>query len=90
MAKAKSKDTKIAQIKAVPPKVKMKIFKHDPCDEHPDFSWFRYWYQTEFDRETVTEWIEKKSAPGDDPKFGRAARSCCRPARRLITRVSSS
>ena len=74
MAKAKSKDTKIDQIKAVPPKVKMKVFTHDPCVDHPDFGWFRYWYETEFNRPSVTDWIEKKCAPGDDPKFGPAAR----------------
>lgn len=74
MAKAKPKKVQFAETAEAPSKVKMKIFKHEPCDEHPDFGWFRYWYETECDRATVTEWIEKKSAPGDDPKFGRAAR----------------
>ena len=74
MTKAKSKKVQIAGNAEAPSKVKMKVFKHEPCDEHPDFAWFRYWHETEYDRETVTEWIEKKSAPGDDPKFGKAAR----------------
>ena len=67
MAKAKPKKVQVAETAEAPSKVKMKIFKHEPCDGHPDFGWFRYWYETEFDRATVTEWIEKKSAPGDDP-----------------------
>ena len=74
MSKAKFKDVQVAGAAEAPPKVKMKVFTHEPCDEHPDFSWFRYWYETEFDRLTVTEWVENKCSPGDDPKFGRAAR----------------
>lgn len=74
MAKAKPNKTKIADSAEAPSKVKMRVFTHDPCDEHPDLGWFRYWYETEFDRPTVTNWIEKKCSPGDDPKFGHAAR----------------
>lgn len=74
MAKAKSNKIKIADSAEAPSKVKMKVFTHDPCDEHPDLGWFRYWYETEFDRPTVTDLIAKKCSPGDDPKFGRAAR----------------
>ena len=55
MAKAKPKKVQVAETAEAPSKVKMKIFKHEPCDGHPDFGWFRYWYETEFDRATVTE-----------------------------------
>ena len=74
MAKAKSKNVELDETTAAPSKVKMKVFTHDPCDEHPDLGWFRYWYETEFDRPAVTDWISKKCSPGDDPKFGLAAR----------------
>lgn len=74
MVKAKSKKVELDETSAAPSKVKMKVFTHEPCEEHPDLGWFRYWYETEFDRPMVTDWIEKKCSPGDDPKFGRAAR----------------
>lgn len=74
MPKARSKKAQGAEASETSPKVKMKVFTHDPCDEHPDFSWFRYWYETELDRTTVTYWIKKKCSPGDDPQFGHAAR----------------
>ena len=74
MAKAKPRKVDSSEGTEKQPKVKMRVFTHDPCGEHPDFGWFRYWYETGMDRPTVTDWIEKKCSPGDDPKFGRAAR----------------
>ncbi len=74
MAKATDQKIDILKNPAASPQSKMKVFTHDPCDEHPDFGWFRYWYEAEVNRPSVTNWIEKKGAPGDDPKFGRAAR----------------
>ena len=74
MAKTRSKKVEVARDAEVQSKVKMKVFTHDPCDDHPDFGWFRHWHETEIDRPTVTDWIKKKCSPGDDPKFGGAAR----------------
>jgi hypothetical protein len=42
--------------------------------EHPGFSFTRYWWNGEGPREGITPWIEKKLRPGDDPRFGAAAK----------------
>ncbi|MXP42087.1 hypothetical protein GRI75_10590 [Altererythrobacter soli] len=42
--------------------------------EHPGFSFTRYWWEGEGPRAGITPWIEKKIRPGDDPRFGAAAK----------------
>lgn len=42
--------------------------------EHPGFSFTRYWWKGEGPREGITPWVEKKLRPGDDPRFGAAAK----------------
>ena len=37
MPKAKSQKAEVARAAEVQSKVKMKVFTHDPCDDHPDF-----------------------------------------------------
>lgn len=42
--------------------------------EHPGFSFTRYWWEGEGPREGIAPWIERKIRPGDDPRFGAAAK----------------
>ena len=37
MAKTRSKKVEVARGEEVQSNVKMKVFTHDPCDDHPDF-----------------------------------------------------
>jgi hypothetical protein len=42
--------------------------------DHPGFSFTRYWWENEGPRQGITPWVEKKLRPGDDPRFGAAAK----------------
>lgn len=51
----------------------LKQFSH-PDEAHPGFSFTRYWYSSPFDRSGISAWVRKKLQPGDDPRFGSAAK----------------
>lgn len=82
MAKAprKTSKPKAAATVAVEPTVsvvlkpaKLKCFIwHDV--EHAGFTFARFWWEGEGSREGITPWVHKKMRPGDDPKFGKAAK----------------
>ncbi|EMD82900.1 hypothetical protein [Pacificimonas flava] len=42
---------------------------------HPNFSFTRYWWDGDGPRDGIKSWVEKKLAPGEDPVFGKAAKS---------------
>ena len=56
------------------PRNKMSVFVHGMCDAHPDFAFSRYWYKQQENREGVRSWLGKKLFPGEDPRFGYAAK----------------
>ena len=56
------------------PLTKMSGFVHDRCEDHRDFAFSRHWYKGRENRVGVRPWFDKKLFPGDDPRFGYAAK----------------
>ena len=60
---------------AEPVLAKMTSFTHAACEEHPDISFTRYWWEDRYNREGIEPWLRKKLYPGEDPIFGVAAKT---------------
>jgi len=56
-----------------PPTCELACFQ-DGGGAFPNFKYFRYWWRGDGDRPSMIPLIEKKLRPGDDPKFGVAAK----------------
>lgn len=52
---------------------KLRCFSKGDAD-HPGFSFTRYWWDGEGGRNGIKPWVDKKRWPGDDPRFGAAAK----------------
>ena len=74
MAKITSNDIDTGEDAAQPPQTKLNMFVHHRCDEHPDFEFSRFWYKGRENRVGVEPWLNKKIFPGEDSRFGCAAR----------------
>ena len=74
MAQITSKDIDTLEDAAEPPQTKMSVFVHDRCEEHRDFAFSRHWYKGEENRVGVRPWFDKKLFPGEDRRFGCAAK----------------
>ena len=56
------------------PPTKLSVFVHHRCDDHPDFEFSRHWYKSPENRVGVAPWLDKKLFPGEDRRFGCAAK----------------
>lgn len=56
-----------------PEAVSLKTFVWHTAEEH-GFMFAKYWWDGEGAREGITPWVRRKMWPGDDPKFGAAAK----------------
>ena len=58
---------------AEPPTSELACFS-DGGGQFPNFRYFRYWWRGEGQRPSIVPLIDKKLRPGDDPRFGIAAK----------------
>jgi hypothetical protein len=74
MAQITSKNIDTFEDAAEPQQTKMSVFVHDRCKDHRDFAFSRHWYKGEENRIGVRPWFDKKLFPGEDRRFGCAAK----------------
>ncbi|MAW90594.1 MAG: hypothetical protein CL575_10910 [Altererythrobacter sp.] len=74
MAQITSKNIALVDDTAELPQTKLSAFVHHRCDEHPDFEFSRHWYKGPENRVGVEPWLNKKIFPGEDGRFGCAAK----------------
>lgn len=72
---AKNAATNVIALKPsdMPAGAELKMFTKGD-NEHPGFTFMRYWWVGDGHRAGIEPWVRKKLSPGDDPVFGRATR----------------
>lgn len=74
MAMLASKEAVSDQDEGEQPRTRMSVFVHPPTDEDPEFTWARHYYKGSENRDGIRPWLSKKLFPGNDPRFGYAAK----------------
>ena len=74
MSQITSTDIDTCKKTAEPPQTKLSVYVHHLCDAHPDFEFSRHWYKEKENRVGVQPWFDKKLFPGEDRRFGYAAK----------------
>lgn len=74
MAQITSQKIALVDDAAELPQTKLSVFVHDCCKDHRDFAFSRHWYKGEENRVGVRPWFDKKLFPGEDRRFGCAAK----------------
>ena len=74
MAQTTSKNIALVDDPAELPQTKLSVFVHDRCKDHRDFAFSRHWYKSAENRIGVRPWFDKKLFPGQDRRFGCAAK----------------